>query len=61
VSAIEIKASATVRSSDFAALKLLQSQLGKRFRTGIILYLGEKSIPFGDNLFLLPLPVLWTP
>jgi len=61
VSAIEIKASATVRSSDFAALKLLRNQLGKRFRTGIVLYLGEKSVPFGDNLFLLPLPALWTP
>ena len=60
VSAIEIKASATVNASDFTALKLLRSQLGKRFRTGIVLYLWEKSVHFGNNLFLFPLPILWT-
>ena len=61
IAAIEVKGSATVAASDFAALKALREQLGRQFKGGVVLYLGEKIVPFGDNLFLLPLPVLWTP
>lgn len=61
VAAIEIKAGATVGASDCAAIRSLRDQLGKRFRCGVILYLGEQVVPFGDRLFLLPLSVLWTP
>jgi uncharacterized protein len=59
VAAIEVKASATVAASDFAALHALRDQLGKRFRAGIVLYLGDQIVPFGDKLTLVPLPVLW--
>ena len=61
VAAIEIKASATVGSSDFAALKMLRDQLGKQFRAGVVLYLGEQVVPFGDKLWLVPVPALWAP
>jgi hypothetical protein len=59
VAAIEVKASATVGASDFAALLALRDQLGARFRAGIVLYLGDQIIPFGDHLWLVPLPMLW--
>jgi hypothetical protein len=59
VAAIEVKASATVGASDFAAIQQLRDQLDKRFRAGIVLYLGDKVIPFGDKLWLVPLPLLW--
>jgi len=59
VAAIEVKASATVAASDFAALKALQDQLGKQFRAGVVLYLGDQTVPFGDQLWLVPLPPLW--
>jgi len=59
VAAIEVKASATVGASDFAALQALRNRLGARFRAGIVLYLGDRIIPFGDHLWLAPLPVLW--
>lgn len=59
VAAIEVKASATVGASDFAALKALRHQLGKHFRAGAVLYLGEQLVPFGDNLWLVPVPALW--
>ena len=59
VAAIEVKASATVAASDFTALKALQDQLGKQFRAGVVLYLGDQIVPFGDQLWLIPLPALW--
>jgi hypothetical protein len=61
VAAIEVKASATVGTSDFAALKTLRDQLGKQFRAGVVLYLGDQIVPFGDKLWLVPAPVLWAP
>ena len=61
VAAIEVKASATVGASDFAALKALRDQLGKQFRAGVVLYLGDQIVPFGDKLWLVPVPALWAP
>ena len=59
VAAVEVKAGETVASSDFAVLRALREQLGRRFRAGVVVYSGEKIVPFGDKLWLVPLPVLW--
>lgn len=59
VAAIEVKASHTVAAADFAALQALRDQLGKLFRVGVVLYPGEQIIPYGDRLWLVPLPALW--
>jgi uncharacterized protein len=59
VAAIEVKASATVDASAFAALKVLRDQLGDSFRSGVVLYLGDQVLPFGDKLWLLPVSMLW--
>jgi len=61
VAAVEVKASATVTASDFTAIKELQDQLGKQFRAGVVLYLGDQIVPFGDKLWLVPMPTLWAP
>jgi uncharacterized protein len=61
VTAIEVKASATAGPSDFAALQALRDQLGKRFRAGVVLYLGDQVLPSDDKLWLAPLPFLWSP
>jgi hypothetical protein len=61
VAALEVKARATVAASDFAALEALRDQLGKRFRAGVVLYLGGQVLPFGDKLWLAPVPTLWAP
>lgn len=58
---VEIKASATVTAPDFAALQALRGQLGERFQAGIVLYLGEHVVAFGDKTWLAPLPTLWEP
>lgn len=59
VAGVEVKAGATVGASDFAALQELRDQLGKKFIAGVVLYTGDKLIPFGDKLWLVPLPALW--
>ena len=59
VVALEVKSGATVRPDDFAALATLRQELGDSFRAGVVLYLGEASVPFGDRLWALPLPTLW--
>jgi len=28
-------------------------------RSGIVLYTGDQWVPFGDKLWLVPLPALW--
>ena len=59
IAGIEVKASASVGASDFAPLRNLQSQLGSQFQFGVVLYLGDQVIPFGDRLWLLPIQALW--
>jgi uncharacterized protein len=55
----EVKASATVTANDFKGLKTLQAAIPDRFVHGIVLYSGDKIIPFGDHLSAIPLTSLW--
>ena len=56
---IEVKAAATVRSADFNGLRKFASAEKKRFRLGVVLYDGDKLIPFGEKLFAAPIASLW--
>ncbi|PQA85915.1 ATP-binding protein [Hyphococcus luteus] len=56
---IEVKASATVRSEDFKGLKRLQAAAPKAFRHGVVLYIGDKALSFGDRLSAVPVSALW--
>lgn len=56
---IEIKASATVRSSDFGGLRTLAEACGKRFAYGVVLYDSTDVVPFGSRLAAVPLSSLW--
>ncbi len=55
VAGIEIKAAATVTASDFRGLRKLRQASGKRFSAGVVLYDGETAMPFGDNLYAVPI------
>jgi len=59
--AIEVKASATLNQHDFKGLQKFKSIAGSRFKSGILLYDGDHSTAFGDNLFAVPIGALWTP
>jgi predicted AAA+ superfamily ATPase len=56
---VEVKAGATVRASDFAGLVHLRERVGPRLRSGVVLYAGERTLPFGPGLWALPLCGLW--
>ncbi len=57
---LEVKARATVTSSDFRSLSYLRDKNGSRFRLGSVLYTGPLSLPFGDRLKALPISCLWS-
>ena len=59
VAGVEVKASATVRNSDFRGLRKLKRAIGHRFAAGAVLYDGEITASFGDNLFAVPVRALW--
>lgn len=55
---IEIKSSETIHTGDFKGLKHLQESIGEKFIRGIVLYPGPR-LPFGKNLYALPISSLW--
>jgi predicted AAA+ superfamily ATPase len=56
---IEVKASATVKSSDFGGLRSLAAACQDRFAYGVVLYDSKDLVPFGDRLAAAPLSCLW--
>ena len=60
IAGIEVKASATVKSGDFAGLRALAEACGDRFAFGTVLYDSTDVVPFGDRLAAAPLSCLWS-
>jgi predicted AAA+ superfamily ATPase len=61
---LEVKASSNVGQADFRHLTLLRDRLdhvGQPFVKGVVIYLGDKVLPFGDRLTALPMCHLWRP
>lgn len=56
---IEVKAAATVRADDFRHLRVMRDRLGGDFVAGVVLFTGDRPLPFGDRLMALPLSTLW--
>jgi uncharacterized protein len=59
VAGVEVKSAATVKRKDFAGLRHLRDKLGERFKAGVVLYTGERTLPFGDRMAAVPLRGLW--
>src|SRR5437867_1450180 len=59
VVAVEVKASSTVRSEDFAGLRHLADRLGGDLLAGIVLYTGPQTLPFGPRPRAMPISALW--
>jgi predicted AAA+ superfamily ATPase len=59
LAAVEVKAGSTVSAQDFRALGRLRDITGKDFRCGALLYDGERTLPFGDKLYAVPIRALW--
>jgi predicted AAA+ superfamily ATPase len=56
---VEVKAAATVTAADFRGLRKLREAAGKRFVVGVVLYDGETSVRFDEQLYAVPLRALW--
>lgn len=52
---IEVKAAATVGATDFKGLRRLREHCGQAFTSGIVLYDGTAAVPFGNDLWAVPL------
>lgn len=58
---IEIKSTASVNSDDFKGLRRFAEFAGKKFKRGIVLYSGDRTLSgFGTNLQAVPISSLWT-
>ena len=57
---VEVKSAATIKQTDFRGMRLLKNAAGNRFKCGVIIYIGDRILPFGDNLYAVPLQYLWT-
>lgn len=56
---VEVKAGRTVGAGDFAGLKALRTAVGDRFVQGILLHTGDNAVPFGQDLWAVPMDALW--
>ena len=57
---VEVKASASVKPSDFAGLKQLRDKLGDRFVGGVVLHSGVETTPASSKLAAVPIDALWS-
>jgi predicted AAA+ superfamily ATPase len=56
---IEVKSKATLDADDFRGLRVLAEAAGERFHRGVLLYTGVESLPFGKQMYALPITALW--
>jgi hypothetical protein len=53
-----VKAGGRVGKEDFKHLRWFADHLAKGRFTGIVLYAGEDTLPFGDGFYAVPLAAL---
>jgi hypothetical protein len=59
IAGVEVKAGRTVGSGDFAGLRTLRDAVGERFVQGVVLHTGDTAVPFGPDLWAVPMGALW--
>jgi predicted AAA+ superfamily ATPase len=60
VAGVEVKAAAAVGRADTRGLRFLRDKLGDRFKAGVVLYTGARTLPMGERIWAVPLRGLWT-
>ena len=56
---IEVKNRDNVNKKDFEGLNFLKSKTENDFICGVVLYNGKVIVPFGENLWAIPISTLW--
>lgn len=59
IACIEVKAAASFGPRDWRAMEALRDERGDAFRSGFLLYAGERTLPLGDRLWAVPISALW--
>ena len=59
IACVEIKHAAQVGPKQFQGLRALKADVGDRFRAGVVLYGGKEVVPFGEDMWAVPVSVLW--
>jgi len=59
IAGVEVKAAATVTGRDFSGLKKLRESTDERFAAGVLIYDGENAVGFGENIYAVPVRVIW--
>ena len=57
---IEVKAAATISKKDFNGLRHLRETTPQQFKRGILLYTGEQTVHFDEQLVALPIASFYT-
>jgi len=59
---IEVKAGHSVSKSDFAPQEWFAANIikNKQPYTGLVVYSGDRTIPFAENMFAVPIAALWS-
>jgi predicted AAA+ superfamily ATPase len=56
---IEVKLARALGAEDFRGLRSLAEDAKLRFAGGVVLYTGDRVLPFGDRFWAVPLDGLW--
>jgi predicted AAA+ superfamily ATPase len=58
---IEVKAGHNVSKEDFNSQKWFAENIikDKKHYTGLVVYSGDRTIPFGENMLAVPIATLW--
>jgi len=59
LAAVEVKASASVRESDWRVMRKLRDDRPQLFKAGVVLYTGRQTIPLSDRIWAVPISGLW--
>lgn len=59
IAAVEVKARASLSPKDWRGLGKLRDARGAQFKSGIVVYSGDRTIPLGDRLWAVPYAGLW--
>jgi uncharacterized protein len=57
---IEVKSADRVDASDFKGMHVLKDVAKDDFVCGVVLYSGSEVVPFGEDLFAVPISCLWS-
>jgi predicted AAA+ superfamily ATPase len=60
LAAIEVEARASLRASDWRVIRRLRDNRPDRFKAGVILYTGSRTIPLGERIWAVPVSGLWS-